>query len=65
MCHIGVSMGEWNGVQLLMPYTANSERSILATRAGIRISKFLDARFSGYDEGQLLRYLFDRITGLT
>ena len=65
MCHIGVSVGECNGVQLLMPYTANLERSILATPAGIQLSKFLDTRFSGYDEGQLLRYLFDRITGLT
>jgi hypothetical protein len=48
MCHIGVSMGECNGVQLLMPYTANLERSILATPAGIQISKFLDTRFRGY-----------------
>ena len=53
MCHIGVSMGEWNGVQLLMPYTANLERSILATPAGIQISKFLATRFCGYDESRL------------
>jgi len=53
MCHIGVSMGECNGVQPLMPYTANLERSILATRAGIQISKFLDTRLRGYDESRL------------
>ena len=53
MCHIGVSMGECNGDQALMPYTANLERSILATPAGIQISKFLDTRFRGYDESRL------------
>ena len=52
MCHIGVSMGECNGDQALMPYTANLERSILATPAGIQISKFLDTRFRGYDESR-------------
>jgi len=53
MCHIGVSMGECNGDQGLMPYTANLERSILATLAGIQISKFLDTLFRGYDESKL------------
>ncbi len=54
MCHIGVSIGECNGDQALMPYTANLERSILATPAGIHISKFLDTRLRGYDgSGQL------------
>jgi hypothetical protein len=54
MCHIGVFMGECNGVQPLMRYTANLERSILATLAGIQISKFLDTRLHGYDESRQL-----------
>ncbi len=54
MCHIGVSMGECNGVQPLMRYTAKLERSILASRVGIQISKFLETRLRGYDESRQL-----------